>query len=418
MSITRDGIIAAAIAAALVGAACLIDPTAQAGFDAPKRFVVLAAAACGLVALVWPLALPAWRSWSRPARLALVCAALAAIGLVIATLASPQPAVARDALRTLALFAVFVPLGASRAFDTHGPRLALVAAFAIGVNAALSLAQAAGVALPIPLAQLGGRYPTGALLGNEAYVALAGALAAAAGVAVALTTATRRVRVAAIALVVLAIAAIAVNRQITATVALAAGVAAIVAVRYGARRLVAAGAVVAVLVVATAAVPALRSITWGALPVTVDTWQRATTYRVGAWAAADEMIAARPWTGHGPGTYALQAQTYRLAAELRVRERLIPPPPSSAFVYAHQDWLQLAAEAGLPALAAVLAALALVVGRLVRIARSTEALALVGVIVAGMVAALAWFPLQIPLVAVVLLVAVGRAWRHVAEDRA
>lgn len=418
MSAARDRAIVWAIGIALVGSACVLDPGAQAGFDAPKRFAVLAAAAFGLVALAWPLALPAWRAWSRPARLAALFAALAAVGLVLATIAAEQPDVARDALRTLALYAVFVPLGAALASST---RVAAVAAVAIGINALLSLAQAGGLALPIPLAQLGGRYPTGALLGNEAYVAIACALLAAACVAVALNATSRRVRFGAIALVAVAVATIAVNRQITASVALAAGVVAIVAVRFNAGRLVPVGAGIVALALATAAVPVLRGATWGALPFGVETYQRATTYRLGAWAAADEMIAARPWTGYGPGSYAAQAQPHRLAAELRLRERLIPPPPSSAFVYAHQDYLQLAAEAGLPTLALVLASLALVLGRLLRIARSpgpSEALALVGVLVAGAVAALAWFPLQIPLVAVVLLVAAGRAWRVVAEDRA
>ena len=54
--------------------------------------------------------------------------------------------------------------------------------------------------------------------------------------------------------------------------------------------------------------------------------------------------------------------------------------------------------------------------RLARRAAALEARILLGVLVAGMVAALAWFPLQIPFVAVVLLLACGRAWRLLLDD--
>lgn len=414
--ITRERGIAWTAGAALMGTAWLIDPFAQAGFDAPKRLVALLAAAIGAALLAWPMTAPPWHAWSPRARAIAGCAALAVCGFVVATVLSPQPAVAWDALRTIALFALFVPLGAARALDVHGAVVTRAAIAAVGVNVALSLVQAAGIALPIPLAQLGGRFPTGALLGNEAYVAIAAAMLAAGSLAVALSATTSHTRAMAVALIALAVAAIAVNRQITASIALAAAAAAVLAAHWRLRGVVTAGAVIAFIVVATAAIPMLRAVTWAHAPLTVDRVQNATTYRLGAWAAADEMIAARPWTGFGPGTFATQAQPFRLAAELRVQERLIPPPPSSAFVYAHQDYLQLAAEAGVPVLAAVLAALALLVGGLLRLA-STEARVLLGMLAAGAVAALAWFPMQIPFVAVLLLLACGRAWRLVAQVR-
>ena len=45
-----------------------------------------------------------------------------------------------------------------------------------------------------------------------------------------------------------------------------------------------------------------------------------------------------------------------------------------------------------------------------------EPLAVLGILVAGAVAALAWFPLQMPLTAVVLLLACGRGWRLLVAD--
>ena len=65
---------------------------------------------------------------------------------------------------------------------------------------------------------------------------------------------------------------------------------------------------------------------------------------------------------------------------------------------------------------AVLAALgSLVNGRLRRAATDAEAAALLGLLAAGAVAALAWFPLQIPFTAMLLLLAAGRGWRLIAE---
>jgi O-antigen ligase len=162
--------------------------------------------------------------------------------------------------------------------------------------------------------------------------------------------------------------------------------------------------------------PALRAVTWEPLlGARVAQIQQATTFRLGAWAAAESMWRERPALGHGAGTYATLSLPHRLQAELRLRERLVPPPTSTHFVQAHQDYLQFAAEAGIPALLALLVAFgALLSGLLARSGQAPEARVLAGVLVAGAVAALAWFPLQVPLTAIALLLTAGRAWRLVA----
>lgn len=429
----REHVIVASLIVALLGTAWLVDPFAQAGFDAPKRLIALIAAAVAVAALLWHADISVPRDLfrrrdtlapvSRLAWLALLAALAMMAGLLLATLLAQQPAVSASTLRIQLLFALFLPLGASRALDGAGGRRVLTAALlAAAVNAVISLLQWVGLDLPFAASQPGGRYPTGALLGNEAYVALSCALMAAAGLALGLSASTARRRWAGWTLLALGLAVMLTNRQRTSLIAVFAAVAVLASLRWQALRwLPGTGAALTLLLGVCATVPALRAQTWARVPVGVETWQQLTTYRLGAWAAAAEMIATKPWAGYGPGSYANQSQVQRFAAEIALRQRLPPPPPATTFVQAHQEYLQVAAEAGLPVLAAALAALGWLLSGLLRLARDVtsarvrlEARMLLGVIVAGAVAALAWFPLQIPFTAIVLLLACGRAWRLLA----
>ena len=417
-----ERVVGTAIIVALLGSALMIDPWAEAGFDAPKRLLAVSGAAVAGAALLFRRRHADTKTiWPKSARWIVGLSAVGGLGLLIATMASPHRDASMASLRLIALFALFLPIGASRVFD--GPlarRLWQVAAIAIVINALLSIAQSAGWSMPLPIEKIGGRFPTGALLGNEGYVALACSLMCAACLAFALNGSTRRQRVVAIGLGVIGIVAIAVNMQLTSAIAVIAAVVAILAVRWQRRWLVTLGVVMVLLATTTAIVPGLRNISWGALPVAgVDGYQQLTTHRVGAWAAALEMIEARPLTGFGPGSYAAESQSHRLAAELKLRERLLPPAPATTFVHAHNDYLQLAAEAGVPTLLALMAALGMLIFGLLQRARSpgrAEPLAVLGILVAGAVAALAWFPLQMPLTAVVLLLACGRGWRLLVAD--
>jgi O-antigen ligase len=147
-------------------------------------------------------------------------------------------------------------------------------------------------------------------------------------------------------------------------------------------------------------------------------WDRLTTYRIGAWAAALEMARERPVTGWGPGTYAAEFVPHRLQAEIRARRRFVNPLVTSSYSEAHCDYLQAFAEAGIPG---GLAALVAVVALLIAVGRrsgpgalrSEEAI-LFGLLVAGAAAALTWFPLQRPISAAPLLLAAGRGWRLAA----
>jgi O-antigen ligase len=406
----------AGIALALLGTAWAIDPFAEAAFDAPKRLALSLGALLGGLGLVFESRREG--TWSKPARWIALGAASTLAAMLLAAAVAPQRAAALDAMRFVLLCAVFMPLGASRALEARGGRVVLVvASFAIAINAMLSLMQRAGTALPLPISRLGGRFDSGALLGNEGYVALACALLAAACLALAIRA--PKLRFAAIGVGLLALVTIAANHQLTSAIAVAGAIAAMLALHWRAQRLVAAGALALALMSATVTIAPWRDAIW--TPITgIDhaRWQQATTYRTSAWAAAERMIAARPMLGHGAGSFAAQSQHFRLEAEIVAHERFPVPPNATSFVHVHNDYLQLAAEAGLPALAL---ALATFVGLMTLLAqrasavREAEPLLLFGVLAVGAVAALAWFPLQIPLTAIVLLLAGGRAWRIVSR---
>ncbi len=423
-----------ALALTLAGTGWVVDPWADASFDAPKRLIWLVGAA-GAAAAAWWRAAPgfdarAWRGWPVPARATVAAGAAVAACAFVSAVVSPHQAVAWSALRTASLASLLAVIGASRVLDgRRWQQLLAVAATVVGGNAVLSLAQAAGLELPLPVARLGGRLPTGALLGNEGYVAIAATLLAAGGVALAISRAPSQARRAGLAAALLGTAAIIVNRNTSGAAAFAVAAVVVVSVRRGRPKVVIAMAAALLLAGLAAAVAPVRQATWdrildpAGVPLisgtgrplpTVERYDRLATYRLGAWISAAGMVADRPLTGFGPGTFAVEFLPHRLDAERRLHARFVQPA-GSTFVQTHQDYLQLAAEAGVPAAVCAAGALGLLLGWLV-FARSAppaadpERLVLTGVIAAGAVAAVAWFPFQIPLTATLLLLTLGRAW--------
>ena len=75
------------------------------------------------------------------------------------------------------------------------------------------------------------------------------------------------------------------------------------------------------------------------------------------WAAGWEMVKAHPLTGVGPGCYSWQYFPFRREAESRIPSLLSARMRHSNFGEAHNDQLQLAATAGIPAYALLLIAL-------------------------------------------------------------
>jgi O-antigen ligase len=128
------------------------------------------------------------------------------------------------------------------------------------------------------------------------------------------------------------------------------------------------------------------------------------------------MVRERPLTGFGPGTFAAEYAPHRVAAEVRLRRRLVHPKVTSSYAEAHSEPLQAAAEVGVPGAAAAIGALLFLFWN-ARPAVSSdskdraEAVVLLALLSAGAVAALLWFPLQRPVTALPLLLAAGRLWR-------
>ena len=426
----------ATLALVLLVAPLAVDTSAEASFDAPKRFVVLLGAAlAAAAALVLPRfgahggnALDTWRSADARARTIAVLAAAALVATVVSALLSPRAAASLGALRAILPMALLLPLGASRVL-ARGGSATLLAAFVAGaaVDALASLLERAGLVQLFVVESAAGRGGTGAFVGNEGSLALLLALGAVAALAVLLqarATAWRPPAGTALLVLLLGIAA---NPGLTALLALLAGTAVVAIAALGRRALLVIGGAVALVVVAAVTIPQLRTrVAAATAAARAGDWDALLTYRLGPWAAASEMARARPLLGVGPGTFGAEFATSRLAAELRHRRRFVLPRETSTFSEAHDDYLQLAAECGVPALLAALAALGLLLaslgGKLARDdgdddATRAESVVIVGLVTSGAVAALAWFPLQLASTAPVLLLALGRGWRLIADEQ-
>jgi O-antigen ligase len=421
-------VVTAALIVAVLAAAFAVDPAVAAAFDAPKRVLVASSIAVAALALLFAPTCTARGPWPATARWAAIAGSALVIWVAIATLQADAMAAAFDQSRWMLLLAMVVVVGASPVLNCPARSwLAGAASFGVVGNALLSGVQTMGFGPDFTVAGTGGRFDTGALLGNEGYVALACALLGAAASAVLWTASSLRVRAVAIAAIGLSLVVMVINQQRTSLLAWA--IAAMVVVlalhRPNVLRRLALGAASVGLLATLLLVSPWRPMSGPALldRAEIERLEQLTTFRVGAWAAAAHMIETRPGFGHGPASFAAQSQIHRQAVESAWRQRLNVPSTATVFAQAHQEYLQLAAECGIPAFLA-LAVLMLALGegllRIVADARSPamarrEALVLLAILAAGAVSALAWFPMQIPFTALILLWAAGRAWRLAIE---
>jgi O-antigen ligase len=416
---------AAALALVLAGTALVVDTEAAAAFDAPKRLIALVGIAVAAVAtFAFPrnAAVPGPLLLSGPSarRLALGLAA-AALGLAfVSALASPRRGVALDTMRSVAVFALLLPLGASRTVAKAARWLAGVFLAATAVNAVVSILEGRDLFHPFPLETFGSRQETGAYAGNVGYLALALALAVVLALGLVLTGRRPSARSAAGLGAVLFAAALLVNRNLTALTAALAGVAVLFVVLYRRRAALPMAAAVLAAAVAVAVYPPLRQRAHElAAAARTGNWDAIVSFRGGAWAAAGEMARERPGLGYGPGTFGAEYVPHRLSAEIRARRRFVAPLMTSSYAEAHCDYLQVFSDAGVPAGLAVVGAVAgllAAIGRAAWRRRTAEAALLFAVLAAGATGALTWFPFQRPVTAVPLLLAAGRAWRISADD--
>ncbi|MEP6993760.1 MAG: O-antigen ligase family protein [Acidobacteriota bacterium] len=368
----------------LVGTALAVDTAAAAAFDAPKRLIALvgtglAAAVAFAVRARASAPIRSWRLAPAPARASLVLTACALAGAFLAALASPRRAVSLDAMRSVALLALLLPLGASRAVAR------------------------------------GRMWLAGAYAGNVGYLAIALALASVLTLGILVTAAAPAARTAAGCAFCLFVGALLVNQNLTALTALAAGGATLLVLRLRKRAGLPLAAAFVAAALAVAVYAPLRHRAGAAVSeIRSGNWDGLLSFRGGPWAAALEMTRERPLSGFGPGAFGAEYVPHRLSAEIRAHRRFVSPLLASSYAEAHSDYLQLASDAGVPVALLAAAAAACLIAATARVAwrrNDPEAALLLAMLVTGAAAALTWFPFQRPVTAVPLLLAAGRAWR-------
>jgi hypothetical protein len=147
-----ESIAIVAMAVSIVAAGLLVDPRAEAAFEAPKRLatlIAIVAAALALLTLPRLTAPRPWRIGPTERRVALYLFLGAIGGALIAALISPRRAMSLDAIRVLILFGLLLPLGASRCLERGRSRALLAVFLAVSsINAVASILQALGYSSP------------------------------------------------------------------------------------------------------------------------------------------------------------------------------------------------------------------------------------------------------------------------------
>ncbi len=415
-----------ALACGLLASACVFDPLAEASFDAPKRLAVLVAV--GLAALAWlastrPTALATQHAWTRTQRGLAACVGATLVWAVLASALSPASTAAWESVPPLLLYALALPLGASRICAGARGRWLLTALVGAGaLNALIAMGQALGVVDLYAVEQLGGRANLGALIGNEGALAQLLALIGAALLPLVLARTRPSWRLGAGLMVLLLLGGIVVCRNLTALATLLAAAGALAWLRLRRRRVlvVAVGALAGTLLMAAHPPLALRLYELGRDASQHD-FNRVLSNRLAPWSAAAEMAWTRPWLGYGVGRFGAEYAPHRMAAEVRLRQRVfVPGHRQTSYAQAHQEYLQIAAEAGWPAALLVVTAvvwlLAALGARLRQQPEHVELAQVTALLVAVATSALVWFPLQAPASALPALLAAGRAWRLLAAS--
>lgn len=424
---------AGAVAEALLWALVLVPPflvfpRIADSFDLPKRLISEVLALASLLPLAWRLraagSVTFAAVWRLPAvRAALPAAAVATLGLAF----TAHPAHTRDALADLWIGVACLIAWSAGLEPARVRRLLaglIVPASALALLAALQfhgfnpfVFGAGAESARLELTSLAGN--TGVL---AAYLVLPALVAQ-----WLLRRAWLRLRApgggskrgAAFGLGALAVAlalclyALVLTQTMTALAALGAGSVALwLAVLPRRRVLAALGAVALLAGLAVGLVPPLRAkVARAAEAVAAGNWSSALQGRTAGWRTAAWMAARQPLTGVGHGAYAAEFAPARL--EMAERGARLPGAGRRMFANAHNEFLEVAAEWGLPGLAALLWGLWVLAGRLRRglvggMPRDDAALAVAGVLALALLAT-AHFPFRLGLVAFPALLLLARA---------
>ncbi len=351
-------------------------------------------------------------------RTSLILGAAAVLWTALASMTAQNQVVAAHA--PLAVFCYAVFFGAVLLFAQRTPGLALTALLAPAViNTIVLLLQWRRIWTP-NASDLPGRYGHTGLQGNPDPAGVYLIVPAIAAIAAAI--AFRRWRPVLVATSALLLVGLLLTESITVFVSLAAVfVAFIVVVPSRKARIAMIAMIVAGAVVLAAYAPtrtrAINIARW----TMEGNFQEVTSFRLPAWGVAWSMFVDHPLTGVGPGGYGARYMSYKLAGDERHPQWMTLG--NANFAEAHNDHLQLLAEAGLPGLALFAIALGWVALQSLRSRGSGEEGAFVRLFalpaaVGFAVAALAQFPLHLTATTAtaVFAAALALAWGQHASD--
>ncbi|HET7453136.1 MAG TPA: O-antigen ligase family protein, partial [Thermoanaerobaculia bacterium] len=410
-----DAVAAIFLGAAIFASWTAIDPLSLDSFDAPKAILVATALSLAAAAALGSRVLRAGAARPRVSLPGLLFLAGLA-GSALSSIASARRGVSLGALRLVLLFLLALPLGASEAYRRHRGRLVAVLVGAAVLNAVLIVLRALGLWSPLLVYGYSDRSGLGALVGNAGYAGIALALAAV--TLLPFLFRAGRPRPLPVAAMAACVAGLLVTRSLSAVAVVAGGAAIYASLTGGRRGRVALGAGAVLLAAAALLYPPMRGrLTGVARAVRRGQWNAAFTARAAPWLAAAEMIRAHPAAGIGIGNFGAEYVPARIAAETRIRRRLVlDGMPTNSFAQAHNDYLDLFAGAGIPAGLCVVAAGAILLAGLVRRGRADPDAAAAAALLGGSaIAAFAWFPFQIVPTALWILLETGRADRMPSE---
>ncbi len=317
-----------------------------------KLLVQALGASLALLGLAGARAVPAAgpAGSARLVRLGLFSALALALLSALANASVVDPLTAVAVLSPLAL----VLLGASASGAAAAPA-ALAALMGAGAfTGALAATQRWAGVFRMPLDVPEPRFLAAGLIGNAGDVGMALVVPALLLLAKAAAPGTLGIRLLAGAGLAGCLLGLAATESVGPTLAFGAGATLYVAVDFPRRRLALAALAAAALL--AGATGAGRRVLTKLEQVRTGDLATATTQRDIGLYAAREMVRARPLLGAGPGTFSNRFVPARLAAEERTGKRLVHRSGSAHFDNAHSEPVTLAAEIGVPAACAALAA--------------------------------------------------------------
>ena len=175
-----------------------------------------------------------------------------------------------------------------------------------------------------------------------------------------------------------------------------------------------AGAVIAAALVVAAVPPLRHRVVEKARAAAGADWNAVLTGRLDGWRTAAWMFARQPLTGVGHGAYRAEFVPAKLAL-LDRGVRFFSEQTTVVFANAHDEYLEVAADGGVPALLALAWGLWVLLGALRRVPPGERPLAWAGT-AALAVLALVYFPFRVALVAFPALLFLSWALRPAAAD--